>query len=1119
MLVRTDRDPFTLDHFMRSLVDFFNHGILPFTGRAAELERLVRFWRETAEAPGLRVTLLLGEAGMGKSRLIEELVPKALAGAGVVAHAKLYPESATSIAPMVARALWSSAAGRQLLKQEPAGELGAVSSALQRLSRLRPTLLIVEDIHLLAGEALRDFSLLLEGLAYEPISVICVARPVELGARGVLERYLVEEIDLGRLDMVALGEIWRALFQSEPDEEILDLLLKATQGNALALRSALRGVLKSGALAQDPATGLWRATTPLSRFDEALRRNVRLLSEGMAAHLTDEERTAAEQFAALGEVFSREAARAMVPEADRMVEALTFKGIVADIPVPTTMMAGASSAAPMLVFTHTLLHLHLVQRAAISPDAILRVVADDLPLSSVLPFQLLAERSALLTSPMEMIGRAVDRSLRVAQALDETVDWQLGVEVLRMVEKIVEARELEWTPDERHALEIRMLDCRLSLLRRQDHTDEYQGWVGRFMELTAGDPPEALLEYRLRALRHHYMARRRGDVDVCRSIWEEVDRLVEEHPGLRFTRGYILFIQSGATAIGLQNDSELVRQAESRLNALLAAPGITGELRAFAMREVAPQFLWLFGTPEELQTRFALLAEIEKMAGKDDWVLHTRKISFLEGLGHAEEAIRMIDDVVPRLRDKGLIRHALQSELVRIYAEAWFDVPLAELEAHLRGLAAQAPEEIRGALRERAGVRLARIGVLRGDPVWARHIIDTYIPRVASDLMSGEELVILAAAEGDLEERLRALLAADRLAEGFLPLARMVLGEPVDPEEAREKLAGALPDSILTRNDLSEIYAAATMVTHLATAGGHPAALVDALDERIRAALLLVLAWLAERQLGGYLDPLLRMFQRYFTPKELAAARRRSEEIAAEHARKRAAAETDARLRVTMLGTIEVRTPGEEPTRLRGARLKTMLGLLVLDRMLEKPLSYREFVRLAASGEEDPERARKVMNMGVLRLREVVGNEAILTDRETPRLNLERVNVDLLEAHELLRAAADAARAGTLVKAFPPLMRALRLSRGEVPFPSLYDTFFEAAREDFEVELRTASVDVGRGLLREGDAANAEEMLRLAFDAMPGDEEIAELLQEALLELGKRAEAARVRLQRMEGDE
>jgi DNA-binding SARP family transcriptional activator len=215
-----------------------------------------------------------------------------------------------------------------------------------------------------------------------------------------------------------------------------------------------------------------------------------------------------------------------------------------------------------------------------------------------------------------------------------------------------------------------------------------------------------------------------------------------------------------------------------------------------------------------------------------------------------------------------------------------------------------------------------------------------------------------------------------------------------------------------------------------------------------------------------------------------------------------------------MFGQIEGRPPAGEPIPVRGGRLRTVLGLLVADRMLRKPLGHREFCYIAAGSDDDlePENARKTMNNAIFRLRELLGDDVISTDGETPRLNPAAVEVDLLEAYDLLEHAERDARDDALMRAVPALRRALEISRGDVPFPSLYEDFFEALREDFENRLRSAVVDVTARLLRAGDAAGAEELLRPALEAIPEDEELSEMLREALSKLGRRAEAERLKI-------
>ena len=204
--------------------------------------------------------------------------------------------------------------------------------------------------------------------------------------------------------------------------------------------------------------------------------------------------------------------------------------------------------------------------------------------------------------------------------------------------------------------------------------------------------------------------------------------------------------------------------------------------------------------------------------------------------------------------------------------------------------------------------------------------------------------------------------------------------------------------------------------------------------------------------------------------------------------------------------------PGEDFVPLRGVRIRTLLGLMVADCILSRPLSPEEFLRLAGGDDPDLEHARKKKNMGVVRLREILGREAILTDEETPRLHADIVTVDLIRANELLSEVGGAIREGALVRAQPLVEEALEIIGGEVPFPTLYDDFFEAVREDFEHRLRRGLLEVARGLLAEGEASRAETLLRRAFDLLSGDEEIGETLRQALIASGNRVEAARVKM-------
>jgi hypothetical protein len=141
-------------------------------------------------------------------------------------------------------------------------------------------------------------------------------------------------------------------------------------------------------------------------------------------------------------------------------------------------------------------------------------------------------------------------------------------------------------------------------------------------------------------------------------------------------------------------------------------------------------------------------------------------------------------------------------------------------------------------------------------------------------------------------------------------------------------------------------------------------------------------------------------------------------------------------------------------------------------------------------------RAQKIMNMGVKRLQEMLGPEAITREAVTPRLNLDRVSVDLLRAHSLLRESVVNAHTGPLMRAVDQLGAALDIAAGKPLFPGLDGEMFIAAREDFIGTLRSAVVEVARMMVEEGEGAGVEPVLRRVLELFPDDAEIVGLLGE-----------------------
>lgn len=1094
------------------LKDFINHGVLPFVGREGESTRVMAFWRETATSPRLRMALLLGEAGIGKSRLVEECIPRIMDEGGSIIHTKLYPESTASLVPLIARALRLGSSRRPFATPVSSGDtLASVVAEMRQMARLRPTMVIVEDIHLLRGDAREELARLVETLSDEVVSILLLAPPVELAVRPIVEPYLVEEIQIRTLGERDLADLWHRLFDTTPDPKIIKLLHNATHGNPLAIRSALRGALRSGAIVYDPTVGSWRSTIPLPSLEQILKRNVELLSEGMVALLADRERHAAAILATLGEIFAREAAEAILPDAGGMIDALIDKGILVRASTSAAPLAGSASSHPLIAFTHTILHTYLMQQKGMEGRELISLIASDIPLYSILPFQLLTRERSFIAPPKEEAERAIMHTIDVAVALDESADWELGLEVWKGASAIMTITAGIWSDTEKRRLQVELLCARLLLMRRSDANDRYEPLVRELLAVTAEPIPPALLKYRLKAFSYLHKLGRRTEPEMCRQTWEEAQEFIARHPELKLEMEYLVYLESAARSMFYIGDMERLRLIEKQLTALSTLAEGSESYRAMAKQIIAFNFLEIFENQEELEARVQLIEEVESMVKyRRRMMLAISKILLFNSTGQMHRVIETSDAMIPIFKEQGLVNNYLYGSLCRLCALAAFGAGFGPIAAGIEELCRNGTKEIhpfqligKSALIEQA--------LLCGADDWLRASLGRY-GRVCEQLSPGAQL-LLALEFGISQERIAAGLRHG--GKTFRPLAELfIAGEP-DARLAYPALKHALGAPVLRIADLLEKRAILASLPELARRLDVPK-LADVFESDMRNALLAALAWLDERELVGYMIPFLDRHGSLLPPAELAHWRSRAAVHGREHQPSTPPADVPDRIRIKMLGTIEVHPPGGEEIPIRGARLRTLIGLMVAERMLDEPLDYREFSSIVADT-DDPDKARKTLNGVVFRLRELLGHDAILTQEETPKLNSDLLEVDLLEANSALGEAAAALRDGSLIRAQRKLLHVLAITHGEVPFPTLYENFFETVRDTFENQLRALLLKVSKGLLSERDPKSAEELLRGGFAAMSGDEELAELLCEALVMLGKRTEAERVRMRMEEG--
>jgi DNA-binding CsgD family transcriptional regulator len=314
-------------------------------GRAAPVAALERLLERACAGRGT-AALLVGEAGVGKSRLIAEAkdrarhrgmaileghcfesdrilpyaplldllraIPRDLPGEEL-AHAlgpvrgglaDLLPELATptptpeSVAPQPGAGADPEREKRRIFE--------ALADCFLRLATLRPLLVVVEDLHWCDDTSLEFLFLLARRIESRPILLLLTYRDEEshaglIGFLASVDRaHLAAEYRLPRLPLAEIEAMLRAIFaewQAVP-ADLLYTLHTLTEGNPFFIEETLKALLAMGDLA--PSDGTWARRPP---GEWRVPRSVQDAVQRRALHLSPAARDVLTSAAVIGQRF------------------------------------------------------------------------------------------------------------------------------------------------------------------------------------------------------------------------------------------------------------------------------------------------------------------------------------------------------------------------------------------------------------------------------------------------------------------------------------------------------------------------------------------------------------------------------------------------------------------------------------------------------------------------------------------------------------------------------------------------------------------------------------------------------------------------------------------------
>ncbi|HET9142577.1 ATP-binding protein [Actinophytocola sp.] len=253
-------------------------------GRRAELAAL-RSALADAEAGGGPLVLIQGDAGVGKSRLVQAFSRTAIvSGATVLTGGCLQFEADIPYAPFV-EALRGLPDAPPLLgtgsaaPADRAVEFRRVADAIAGAGA--PVVLVLEDLHW-ADASTRDLLLYLHrALAHAPVLQVLTLRAEEVGADHPVAKLIADLVRSPRVDRLRLAPLDRtevtalahAILGAAPASDVVDTLLTRAEGNPFFTEELLAAWPARGAV---PSTVREVVITRLARLSTAAQQLARL---------------------------------------------------------------------------------------------------------------------------------------------------------------------------------------------------------------------------------------------------------------------------------------------------------------------------------------------------------------------------------------------------------------------------------------------------------------------------------------------------------------------------------------------------------------------------------------------------------------------------------------------------------------------------------------------------------------------------------------------------------------------------------------------------------------------------------------------------------------------------
>jgi DNA-binding SARP family transcriptional activator len=327
-------------------------------GREREFGRARALWSKTLSGQG-QTLLLSADPGVGKTRLVQELVTQVRVAGATALVGTCYPEGGGPYAPFaqILRTAFQDGAGVDLdLPAFVLADLVTIAPALRlrypdippnpplgpeaeqqrvfesvtafctALSERAPLLLVLEDAHWADSDTLSLFRQLARRASRQRMMLVTTYREVELDSTQPFRQLqldlhregLATRLKLTQLDREGAGQLLATLFGDEITPGFLDSIYRRTEGNPFFMVEVCKALVESGELYH--AEGRWNQRTA---GDLRIPPSVRVTIQSRVAKLSREAQEALRLAAVIGREFGFDTlAEASQRDEETLIDAL-----------------------------------------------------------------------------------------------------------------------------------------------------------------------------------------------------------------------------------------------------------------------------------------------------------------------------------------------------------------------------------------------------------------------------------------------------------------------------------------------------------------------------------------------------------------------------------------------------------------------------------------------------------------------------------------------------------------------------------------------------------------------------------------------------------------------------